>query len=240
MTDQATINVDRKEIEKFEGLAERWWDTEGDFKPLHDINPARVTYISERADLENARVLDIGCGGGILAESMAARGARVTAIDMAEAPLAVARIHQLKSGVEVEYRHSTAEREAQEAAGAYDLVTCLEMLEHVPDPSSVIAACARLTRPGGQIFFSTINRNPKSFLMAIVGAEYVLRLLPKGTHEYEKLIRPAELCAWARKADLSVEEIIGMHYNPFTRTCTLGGSVHVNYLVHARREDEET
>jgi 2-polyprenyl-6-hydroxyphenyl methylase/3-demethylubiquinone-9 3-methyltransferase len=240
MASQATLNVDRKEIEKFEGLAERWWDPEGDFKPLHDINPARLAYISECVDLDGARVLDIGCGGGILAESMAASGAQVSAIDMAEAPLAVARIHQLKSGVDIDYRHSTAEQEATDAPGAYDLVTCLEMLEHVPDPASVIAACARLVRPGGQVFFSTINRNPKSFLMAIVGAEYVLRLLPKGTHEYEKLIRPAELCAWARRADLSVEDIVGMHYNPFTRTCTLGGSVHVNYLVHARREGEET
>jgi 2-polyprenyl-6-hydroxyphenyl methylase/3-demethylubiquinone-9 3-methyltransferase len=240
MASQATLNVDRREIEKFEGLAERWWDPEGDFKPLHDINPARLTYISERVDLDGARVLDIGCGGGILAESMAASGAQVSAIDMAEAPLAVARIHQLKSGVDIDYRHSTAEQEATDAPGAYDLVTCLEMLEHVPDPASVIAACARLVRPGGQVFFSTINRNPKSFLMAIVGAEYVLRLLPKGTHEYEKLIRPAELCAWARRADLSVEDIVGMHYNPFTRTWTLGGSVHVNYLVHARREGEET
>jgi 2-polyprenyl-6-hydroxyphenyl methylase/3-demethylubiquinone-9 3-methyltransferase len=231
----AAANVDLREIAKFEGLAARWWDRDGDFRPLHDINPARLRFIAERAGLEGKAALDIGCGGGILAESMAAAGARVTAIDMAEAPLAVARIHLEASGFEIDYRRGTAEDEAAARPGAYDVVTCLEMLEHVPDPGSVVAACAHLVRPGGHVFFSTINRNPKAFLLAIVGAEYVLRLLPRGTHEYAKLIRPAELDAWIRAAGLELREITGMHYNPFTRECTLGGDVHVNYLMHAVR-----
>lgn len=233
MSEQTQLNVDRREIDKFDALAQRWWDPDGDFRPLHDINPVRVGYIAERVELDGARVLDIGCGGGILAESLTRHGARVTAIDMADAPLAVARIHLLKSGLEVEYRRGTAEQEASSAPAAYDIVTCLEMLEHVPDPSSVVEACARLVRPGGHVFFSTINRNLKSFLMAIVGAEYVLRILPRGTHEYEKLIRPSELAGWIRAAGLDVEEITGMHYVPFTRTTRLGGNVDVNYLVHA-------
>lgn len=237
MTETRHENVDAAEIARFEGLADRWWDSEGDFKPLHDINPSRLAYIDERVGLEGKRVLDIGCGGGILAESMAARGATVTAIDMAEAPLAVARIHLRESGLEVDYLKSTAEEHAEAHAGAYDAVTCLEMLEHVPDPSRVVAACARLVRPGGQVFFSTINRNPKAWVMAIFGAEYVLRLLPRGTHEYAKLIRPAELGNWIRAADLELQEFTGMHYNPFTRDCTLGGNVHVNYLAHAHRPE---
>lgn len=232
MSEQRKLNVDSREIDKFEALAQRWWDPEGDFKPLHDINPVRMDFIADRVEMEGARVLDIGCGGGILAESMAARGARVAAIDMAEAPLAVARIHLAKSGLQVDYRRATAEQEAAASPSTYNVVTCLEMLEHVPDPSSVVAACARMLRPGGHAFFSTINRNMKSFLMAIVGAEYVLRILPRGTHEYEKLIRPSELAGWVRQADLEVEEIVGMHYNPFTRITTLGGSVDVNYLMH--------
>jgi len=236
-TETTDTNVDAAEIARFEGLADRWWDSEGDFKPLHDINPARLAYIDERVGLQGKRVLDIGCGGGILAESMAARGATVTAIDMAEAPLAVARIHLRESGLEVDYRKSTAEEHAAAHAGAYDAVTCLEMLEHVPDPSRVVAACAQLVRPGGEVFFSTINRNPKAWVMAIVGAEYVLRLLPRGTHEYAKLIRPAELGNWIRDAGLDLREFTGMHYNPFTRDCTLGGNVHVNYLAHAHRPE---
>lgn len=239
MADADQLNLDPREIDKFDGLAQRWWDPDGDFKPLHDINPARLEYIAERVDLDGARVLDIGCGGGILAESMAARGAWVSAIDMAEAPLAVARIHQRISGVDVEYRRGTAEQEAESAPSTYDVVTCLEMLEHVPDPASVVAACARLTRPGGHVFFSTINRNLKSFVMAIVGAEYILRILPRGTHEYEKLIRPSELAGWVRTAGLEVEDLVGMHYSPLTRRTRLGGNVDVNYLMHARRATED-
>lgn len=232
-------NVDAAEIARFEALAERWWDTEGDFRPLHDINPARLEYIAERAALPGARTLDVGCGGGILAEAMAARGAKVTAIDMAAAPLSVARIHLRESGLEVEYLKSTAEDHAELRAGEYDVVTCLEMLEHVPDPGQVVAACFRLVRPGGQVFFSTINRNPKAWAMAIVGAEYLLRLLPRGTHEYAKLIRPSELAGWIRAAGLELIGFTGMHYNPLTRACTLGGNVHVNYLVHCRRPESE-
>jgi 2-polyprenyl-6-hydroxyphenyl methylase/3-demethylubiquinone-9 3-methyltransferase len=231
----SAANVDQREIAKFESLAGRWWDRDGDFRPLHDINPARAEFIGERVGLAGTKVLDIGCGGGILAETLAAAGADVTAIDMAEAPLAVARIHLAESGLEIDYRRSTAEDEAAAHPGHYDVVTCLEMLEHVPVPSSVVDACARLVRPGGHVFFSTINRNPKSFLMAIVGAEYLLRLLPRGTHEYTKLIRPAELDVWIRAAGLRLREITGMHYNPFTRECALGGNVHVNYLMHAVR-----
>lgn len=230
-------NVDAAEIARFEALADRWWDAEGDFKPLHDINPARLDFIDEHAGLHGQRVLDIGCGGGILAESMAARGARVTAIDMAAAPLAVARIHLRESGLEVDYHRSTAEEHAETHAGQYDVVTCLEMLEHVPDPSLVVSACSRLVRPGGQVFFSTINRNPKAWAMAILGAEYVLRLLPRGTHEYAKLIRPSELAQWIRAAGLELTGFTGMHYNPFTRECTLGGNVHVNYLAHSRKPE---
>ena len=237
MSETRTDNVDAAEIARFEALADRWWDSEGDFKPLHDINPARLEFIDERAALDGKRVLDIGCGGGILAESMAARGARVTAIDMAPAPLAVARIHLRETGLEVEYLQATAEAHAEERAGTYDVVTCLEMLEHVPDPSRVVEACARLVKPGGQVFFSTINRNPKAWVMAIFGAEYVLRLLPRGTHEYAKLIRPSELAEWIRAAGLELEGFTGMHYNPFTRDCKLGGNVHVNYLAHGHRPE---
>jgi 2-polyprenyl-6-hydroxyphenyl methylase/3-demethylubiquinone-9 3-methyltransferase len=235
MTESQYANVDAAEIARFEALADRWWDTEGDFKPLHDINPARLEFIDQRVGLQGKRVLDIGCGGGILAEAMAARGARVTAIDMAAAPLAVAQIHVRESGLEVEYLKATAEEHAEARSEGYDVVTCLEMLEHVPDPSLVVAACSRLVRPGGHVFFSTINRNPKAWVMAIFGAEYVLRLLPRGTHEYAKLIRPSELAEWIRAAELELTGFTGMHYNPFTRECTLGGNVHVNYLAHSRR-----
>lgn len=238
MNEPRQENVDAAEIARFEALADRWWDAEGDFKPLHDINPARLEFIDERVGLHGGRVLDIGCGGGILAEAMAARGARVTAIDMAAAPLAVAEIHLRASGLEVEYLKATAEAHAEARAGGYDAVTCLEMLEHVPDPSLVVAACSRLVRPGGQVFFSTINRNPKAWAMAIFGAEYVLRLLPRGTHEYVKLIRPSELAEWIRAAGLELAGFTGMHYNPFTRECVLGGNVHVNYLAHARKPED--
>jgi 2-polyprenyl-6-hydroxyphenyl methylase / 3-demethylubiquinone-9 3-methyltransferase len=237
MTETRNANVDSAEIARFEALADRWWDTEGDFKPLHDINPARLEFIDQRVGLAGKRVLDIGCGGGILAESMAARGAQVTAIDMAAAPLAVARIHVRESGLDVEYLKSTAEDHADARPAGYDTVTCLEMLEHVPDPGQVIAACSRLVKPGGDVFFSTINRNPKAWVMAIFGAEYVLRLLPRGTHEYAKLIRPSEMAEWIRAAGLELTGFTGMHYNPFTRDCTLGGNVHVNYLAHARKPE---
>lgn len=228
-------NVDPQEISKFNALAARWWDPDSEFRPLHQINPLRLDYIDERVSLAGKRVADVGCGGGILAESMAARGAEVTGIDLAEAPLGVARLHLLESGLQVEYLAASAEALADERPGAYDVVTCLEMLEHVPDPAAVVAACQRLVKPGGHVFFSTINRNPKSFLFAIVGAEYVLRLLPKGTHEYAKFIRPSELERWIRAAGLTLRHITGMQYNPFADRYRLGGNVDVNYLVHCER-----
>jgi 2-polyprenyl-6-hydroxyphenyl methylase/3-demethylubiquinone-9 3-methyltransferase len=231
-TDQ---NVDPAEISKFEALASRWWDAESEFKPLHDINPLRLEYINRRAKLDGKHVIDVGCGGGILAESMASHGAIVTGIDMGEAPLAVARLHQHESGVNVDYHRTTAEEFAAQHSGKFDVVTCMEMLEHVPEPASVINACATLVKPGGHVFFSTLNRNPKSFLFAIVGAEYLLRLLPKGTHEYQKFIKPSELSNWIRQAELNVSEITGMSYNPFTRTYSLGYDVDVNYLVHCQK-----
>lgn len=232
------VNVDQAEIAKFDALASRWWDPAGEFGALHEINPLRLDFIRQRATLPGSKTVDIGCGGGILAESMAKAGASVTGIDMAEGPLAVARLHQAESGTDVEYLHSTAEALAEERHGQFDVVTCLEMLEHVPSPQTVIAACAELVKPGGHIFFSTINRNPKSFLLAIVGAEYVLRLLPAGTHEYAKFIKPSELEAWARHAGLDLEGSIGMHYNPVTREYSLGANLDVNYLMHFRRADE--
>jgi 2-polyprenyl-6-hydroxyphenyl methylase/3-demethylubiquinone-9 3-methyltransferase len=228
-------NVDAAEMAKFNGLAARWWDTEGDFRPLHQINPLRLDWIRERVDLAGRTVVDVGCGGGILAESMAAAGARVTGIDMAEAPLSVARLHQIESGADVDYQQMRAEDLAAERPGEFDVVTCLEMLEHVPDPSQVIEACKTLVKPGGHVFFSTINRNPKSFLFAIVGAEYVLRLLPKGTHEYQKFIRPSELEEWARTADLALTDSTGLHYNPLTRQYWLAPNVDVNYMQYYRR-----
>ena len=235
MTEQAHTNVDHAEIAKFEELASRWWDPNSEFKPLHDINPLRLDYIDQRAGLKGKRVVDVGCGGGILSEGMALRGAQVMGIDMGEAPLSVARLHLLESGAEVDYQQTTAERLADEMPGRFDIVTCLEMLEHVPDPASVIASCARLVKPGGDVFFSTINRNPRSYLFAIIGAEYLLRLLPRGTHDYRKFIRPSELEAWSRDAGLEFLDITGMSYNPFTRRYRLGDDAGVNYLVHARR-----
>jgi len=228
-------NVDPEEIAKFESLAARWWDAHSEFKPLHDINPLRLKYINDRVGLKDKSVLDVGCGGGILAESMAALGASVTGIDLGEAPLAVARLHLKESGQKVEYLRVSAEDIARERPGRFDVVTCMEMLEHVPEPASTIAACARLVKPGGQVFFSTINRNPKSWLFAIVGAEYVLNLLPKGTHEYLKFIKPSELEGWARQAGLGMRELIGMHYNPLTREYRLGRGVDVNYLAYCTR-----
>ncbi|MFG6137034.1 bifunctional 2-polyprenyl-6-hydroxyphenol methylase/3-demethylubiquinol 3-O-methyltransferase UbiG [Halomonas sp. B23F22_10] len=230
-------NVDAAEIAKFEALAHRWWDTDGEFKPLHEINPLRLDFIDARAGLAGHRVLDVGCGGGILAEAMAHRGAEVTGIDLGEAPLAVARLHAEETGASVDYRQVSVEAMAEAHAGEFDVVTCLEMLEHVPDPASVIRACARLVKPGGQVFFSTINRNPKAYALAVVGAEYLLRMLPRGTHDYAKFIRPSELAGWCREAGLAVCEQSGLTYQPLTRRYRLSATdVSVNYLMHCRRE----
>lgn len=230
----AQANVDPGEIAKFEALASRWWDRNSEFKPLHDINPLRANYIDEHSPVAGMTLVDVGCGGGILAESMAHRGALVTGIDMGEAPLAVARIHQLESGVAVDYHQTTAEELAAEQPGHYQVVCCLEMLEHVPDPAAVVEACAALAAPGASIYFSTINRNPKAFAFAIVGAEYVLKLLPAGTHEYSKFIKPSELAAWIRAAGLSLEGMTGLVYNPFTKQYRLHPrDVSVNYMVRA-------
>ncbi len=229
------LNIDPQEIAKFEELASRWWDPHSEFKPLHDINPLRLDFIDQRAALAGKTVVDVGCGGGILSESMAKRGAIVTGIDMGEAPLGVARLHQLESGVQVDYRQITAEELAAKEPQAYDVVTCLEMLEHVPDPASVIRACANLVKPNGHVFFSTINRNPKAYMFAIVGAEYLLKLLPKGTHDYSKFIKPSEMESWIREADLSLREITGMSYNPLSQSYSLGHDVSVNYLVYCQK-----
>ncbi|KZY76696.1 bifunctional 3-demethylubiquinol 3-O-methyltransferase/2-polyprenyl-6-hydroxyphenol methylase, partial [Oleiphilus sp. HI0068] len=225
MSQTAAKNVDPNEIAKFEALASRWWDKSSEFKPLHDINPLRLNYIDERAHLPGKKVVDVGCGGGILSEGLCQRGAYVTGIDMGEAPLSVARLHGLESGVEVDYRQITVESLADEEAGTYDVVTCLEMLEHVPDPSSVIAACAKLLKPGGDLFLSTINRNPKAFMFAIVGAEHLLKMLPKGTHEYKKFIKPSELTSYIRKAKLDFQDITGMVYNPLIKEYKLARDV---------------
>jgi 2-polyprenyl-6-hydroxyphenyl methylase/3-demethylubiquinone-9 3-methyltransferase len=230
-----TENVDQQELGKFAALAHKWWDTSSEFKPLHDINPLRLDYIDQHAGLAGKIVLDVGCGGGILSESMARRGARVTGIDLGEKALGVARLHQLESGVEVDYRCIAVEALAAEQAGTYDVVTCMEMLEHVPNPASVIAACAALVKPGGQVFFSTLNRNPKSYLFAVIGAEYLLNLLPKGTHEYEKFIKPSELSRWCRNATLQVNEVTGMSYSPFSKRYWLDQDVSVNYIVRTTK-----
>ncbi len=225
------INVDPLEIEKFSQLAHRWWDPNSEFKPLHEINPLRLNYIKELAGMEGKTVVDIGCGGGILSESMAASGANVTGIDLSEKALKVAKLHLLESGHQVEYRKITSESLAKEKPQYYDIVTCMEMLEHVPDPMSVIQSCAELVKPGGWVFFSTINRNPKSYVYAIIGAEYVLNILPRGTHEYAKFIKPAELARMARNAGLSSKEMFGMTYNPFTKVYALGPDSSVNYIM---------
>lgn len=225
-------NVDHDEIAKFEALASRWWDKESEFKPLHEINPLRVNYVDQHATLAGKRVLDVGCGGGILSESMAVRGADVTGIDMGAAPLKIAKLHGLESGVKVQYQQIIVEQLAEQQPGSFDIVTCMEMLEHVPDPASIITACAKLTKPGGKLFFSTLNRNPKSFLFAIVGAEYLLNLVPKGTHDHSKFIRPSELANWCRAADLEIGDTCGMTYNPITKQYKLDpDDVEVNYLL---------
>ncbi len=229
------INSDPAELAKFDAAAPRWWDPDGEFRPLHDLNPARLDYIESAAGLAGRRVLDVGCGGGLLAEGMARRGARVTGIDLAPGALDVARLHALEAGISVDYRLVPAESLAETEPAAYDLVTCLEMLEHVPEPASVVAALARLVRPGGDIICSTINRNPRSFALAIVGAEYLLRLLPMGTHQYARLIRPSELARWARVSGLELVALAGLDYNPATRQARISADTSVNYLAHFRR-----
>jgi len=228
------INADPLELEKFSQLAHRWWDPNSEFKPLHEINPLRMNYIEELAGLEGKTVLDVGCGGGILSEGMASRGAIVTGIDLSDKALKVAKLHLLESGQQVEYRKITTESLAKEQPQHYDIVTCMEMLEHVPDPMSIIRSCAKLVKPGGWVFFSTINRNPKSYLFAIIGAEYILKLLPRGTHEYANFIKPSELARMARNAGLSVEKLIGMTYNPFTKVYALESDTDVNYIMAYR------
>ncbi len=229
------INADPLELEKFSELAHRWWDPNGEFKPLHDINPVRLGYLEKCEKILKKQILDVGCGGGILAESMAARGAIVTAIDLAEKPLQVARLHLIESGVTVDYQCIAAEDLAQQKPAAFDIVTCMEMLEHVPDPAATVSACVALVKPGGSVFFSTLNRNVKSYLMAVLGAEYVLRLLPRGTHDYARFIKPSELASLCRNAKLDVIDVTGMHYNPFTRECSLNQDASVNYLMHAKK-----
>ncbi len=228
-------NADPLELEKFSELAHRWWDPQSEFKPLHDINPLRLDYIDSIVKLQQKQILDVGCGGGILAESMAARGAIVTGIDLAEKPLKVAELHLIESGRQVDYRKISAEDLAAERPASFDAVTCMELLEHVPDPASTIAACAALVKPGGHVFFSTINRNPKAYLFAIIGAEYVLRMLPRGTHDYARFIKPSELSAMCRRAQLTVGGLTGMTYNPFTQRYALEADASVNYILHTTR-----
>ena len=228
-------NVDPEEITKFDEAAYRWWDMNSEFKVLHDMNPLRLNYIDERIGLSGKKILDVGCGGGILSESMAQRGAQVKGIDLGKAALSVARLHALESEVKVDYEIISTESLAEREAGEYDAVCCLEMLEHVPDPQAIIHACAKLVKPGGKVFFSTINRNPKSYLMAIVGAEYVLRLLPRGTHEYKKFIKPSELDRWSRDAGLSMSDLRGIEYNPLSQTFSLNNDVDVNYIVSTEK-----
>ncbi len=231
-TDHESVNVDPEEIDKFNDLAASWWDTTGEMKPLHQMNPCRLDYIDGRTAVKGKRCLDVGCGGGILSEGLAERGAIVTGIDMAPASLAVAKAHGAESGLDIRYLQSSAEALAAAEPGGYDVVTCLEVVEHVPDPASLISSCARLVRPGGDVVLSTINRHPKAFAMAIVGAEYLLGILPKGTHEYAKFIQPAELEAFGRRAGLELRDLTGLHYSPFTESFSLGGNVDVNYLAH--------
>ncbi|MFJ5365277.1 bifunctional 2-polyprenyl-6-hydroxyphenol methylase/3-demethylubiquinol 3-O-methyltransferase UbiG [Pectobacterium punjabense] len=232
-----TPNVDHQEIAKFEAIASRWWDLDGEFKPLHRINPLRLGYISRRAEgLFGKKVLDVGCGGGILAESMAREGADVTGLDMGAEPLDVARLHALESGITVNYVQETVEAHAHAHPGLYDVVTCMEMLEHVPDPQSVVQACAKLVKPGGHVFFSTINRNAKAWMMAVIGAEYVLKMVPRGTHDIKKFIRPAELMHWVDSTPLREKHITGLHYNPLTDHFKLGPNVDVNYMLHTRHD----
>ena len=232
ISDMNASNVDAAELNKFSELAHKWWDKNSEFKPLHEINPLRLNYINDTVSLAGKRVLDVGCGGGILSESMAEKGAQVTGIDLGERALKVAQLHSLESGIAVDYRLIAAEVLAEQEVGTYDVVTCLEMLEHVPDPASIVSACAKLVKPGGHVFFSTINRNPKAYAFAVLGAEYILQMLPKGTHDYAKFIKPSELASFARQADLTLQDQAGMSYNPITKHYSLNKDVSVNYLVH--------
>lgn len=230
------LNIDKAELKKFSDMASRWWDLESEFKPLHDINPLRLNYILKKANgVSGKKVIDIGCGGGILAESLAEKGATVTGIDMGDGQIAVAKLHQLESGLKVDYQLITAEEIADKHPEGFDTICCMEMLEHVPDPSSIIGACSKLVKPGGDVFISTINRTAKAFAFAIVGAEYILKMLSKGTHQYEKFIKPSEISNWARQCDLELQDIIGMHYNPITKVYKLDKGVDVNYLMHFRK-----
>lgn len=227
-----TANIDPAEIKKFEDLAARWWDKQGEFKPLHEMNPLRLSFINTNSPLEGKTVCDIGCGGGILSESMARSGAATSGIDMGKAPLSVARLHAMESELDIDYQQITAEALAQQKPATFDVVTCMEMLEHVPDPASIINACYTLVKPGGSVYFSTINRNPKSYAFAIVGAEYIMKMLPRGTHDYAKFIKPSELDEWARTSGLKLEDLKGVSYNPFTGLFSQSQDVDVNYMVH--------
>ncbi|MGB2833166.1 MAG: bifunctional 2-polyprenyl-6-hydroxyphenol methylase/3-demethylubiquinol 3-O-methyltransferase UbiG [Methylotenera sp.] len=226
------MNVDNAELQKFADLAHKWWDKTSEFKPLHEINPLRLHWIDQQVGLKGKRVLDVGCGGGILAEAMHFKGAEVTGIDLGEKALKVAKLHQLESGATVDYQYISVEQLAQQQPASFDVVTCMEMLEHVPDPAAIVKACARLVKPNGSAFFSTINRNPKAYLFAVIGAEYVLNMLPKGTHDYAKFIKPSELSSWARQVNLNVMDMRGMSYNPIKQIYSLGDDVTVNYIVH--------
>jgi len=228
-------NVDQEEIDKFSELASRWWDRQGEFKPLHDINPLRLNFVDDTVAVDGKRIIDVGCGGGIFSEALNKRGATVTGIDLSEETISIARLHLLESGHDVDYQCISAEKMAQKKPSGYDMVTCLELLEHVPDPASTVAACAALVAPGGSVFFSTINRNPKSWLHAIVGAEQVLKLLPRGTHDYKKFIKPSELAAYCREAGLEIKALRGMSYNPLSQRFSLTRDIDVNYLVHCER-----
>lgn len=235
ITENPHVNADPAELEKFSALAHRWWDPDSEFRPLHQINPLRLDWIDALAKITGKRVIDVGCGGGILAEAMATRGAQVTGIDMADKPLKVAKLHLLESGQQVDYRKISAEEIATSEPESFDVVTCMEMLEHVPDPASTVAACARLAKPGGWLFFSTLNRNPKSYLFAIIGAEYVLKLLPRGTHDWARFLKPSELAHHTRATGLDLVELIGMTYNPLTKVYRLGSDTDVNYLIACRK-----
>ena len=239
LTDKDRANIDADELAKFEAMAPIWWDKNGVQKALHDINVLRVDYINTHCPLSGKRVLDVACGGGILSEAMAALGARVTGIDAGRAPLSVAQLHLEKSGLQIKYELATAEAYAAAHADRFDVVTCLELLEHVPQPSSVVAACCKMVKPGGDIFFATLNRNPKSFLFAIIGAEYILKLVRRGTHAYRKFVKPAELENWGRASGLRLQDLTGLHYNPFTRKYSMGGNTHVNYMMHFSRPRHE-
>ena len=237
MNDNKT-NFDPAEQQKFDSIAATWWDPDGESRPLHDLNPARLAYITERVDLKDNNVIDVGCGGGILSESMAMQGASVTGIDIAAKALSVARLHLHESGCKVDYQEATAESWAEQHPASAGVVTCMEMLEHVPEPASVVAACASMLEAGGHLFMSTLNRNPAAFAVAILGGEHITRIIPRGTHQYDRFIKPSELCQWLRAAGMKVEEITGIHYNPLERTARTGGHVHVNYLIHATKSDQ--